>query len=519
MARLVCWLIFVCLAALPVWAEPVDGDDARAEPDIVLTFPRDQGRVTEHQTTTEIRAEFRIDRVWQPLVGAVRVDVSTNYRIKVTRIEFTDTAGEYQDVEPRSTGPSFSSSFQLRELQPDLTKPMILTQAISWDSDEPPETPLKVTPRVHSSSGVPLEVVQVGFNTRFRTVGGSPRVVDFAEQTLMLDQPEVNTPDFVMHFVRPPEVGNLEFMPFPRLSLVSPPTSILAFDAFGEDLVAQGLIEFGDSVVTARGDLIIPIFEVSPELADVAEFAIMVRGVMVHLEEGHSEHCRSGCFVTIPGYQPSRPFFQGVVGRGKLLEPWRHGGVPGLCMTYTRTIEDEAIAPGPGRRRIDEGGYLDVIAIQGHFSWPKWLRDGDIWLRPISGFRFVADKHTRVYAEYLERDEDWNVTRHDIGDRVDATLDVSEHGDLIIRINSAPAERLENFFVCLYIVAPRVERIEDGPLSRFGEVMVGGTSVNGAVDRPSRLLVRDADSPALRKDPPRIVNMMPSGGFPEYEDE
>jgi hypothetical protein len=73
----------------------------------------------------------------------------------------------------------------------------------------------------------------------------------------------------------------------------------------------------------------------------------------------------------------------------------------------------------------------------------------------------------------------------------------------------------------LYVIAPRVERAGGRPLSRFGELMIGGTSANGAVSSPSRLLTRDAggDYPALRKDPPRIVNMMPSGGFPEADEE
>jgi hypothetical protein len=124
----------------------------------------------------------------------------------------------------------------------------------------------------------------------------------------------------------------------------------------------------------------------------------------------------------------------------------------------------------------------------------------------------VRDKHTRVYA--LDRGPDGQGAA-DVSKEVEARLDVSAHGDLIVHIDRVYAPATKE--MRLVIVAPRVEPAPDDPVQHRGKLLTGGTAVRGAVDTPRRLITKSAGNgtplPRLRSDPPKIEVWTPVARF------
>ncbi len=484
---------------------------AEPTPDLRISFPQDQHRSTDHTATHKLIAEVSVEPSWRRLMAHLKVVVPEGFKVRFTRLLATDQSGKRRAMDPGSQHLHRAYGCSLRDMGVDTGKPFRVEMEVSWDTDAPPAPAFSVTWWAIDDGGEYLDPVVVGPAALLGSADGLPRVVDFARSHFGTAPPGRAAPDLVLYFALPPKPGNLAFIPYPRLSFVSPPETILAFDAQANDLIKQNRVAFGDARLFPRGDMTVPLTAIAD---DVQEFAVIIRGALVHLDDGVSEQCRLGFYLLMPGDEPYRPRTCALVDEGKLLDPWADGYLPTACWVGSEMANDGALTgQGTSAWQMGEsGGYLDSMTL-GALYHPHWLASGDIRLRPAGGYRFVRDEHTRVYA--LDRGPEGD-SATDISEDVDARLDVSEHGDLIVHIDRVHASAEKD--VRLVIVAPRVEPAADDPI-QHGKLLTGGTAVRGAVDTPRDLISKASTGkdgkplPRLRGKPPNIDGWKPVASF------
>lgn len=406
-----------------------------------------------------------------------------NRKVKITKITYTDKNGNQQTATGGS-GPANGSDIDI-PADADLTKPVEVDWELYEQVGTHPNTgepiyqkqapdndvPIALNFTYHSG-GLAVASAETGPTNVYFSIDASDEPITIPETAALylgLSAQDYDLPDLMFHTGVAPKPGHIQFTPVGQFRFTGLPAEIYVFDQGGNDLIGE-YITLGEPHLTERGDLVIPVYEVTE---GSGYMAMLVRGVSLEFDDGADANSVHGYTVTgsALGYRTSN--VAAIAEGTRILDNWE-------TLSFSNSYSFGSIRAPEGDAPAEEfgsplftvvqsqpnEGFLRGIVLEGASAGS--ITTGTVVIRGIAGLRFLNNEDTKLYV--VDADTGANVSGE-----VTAALTVNARGDLVATLEdlgTVASNRLK-----IAVVAPMVGVMVNLPHGRAMAVAAFGSAL------------------------------------------